>query len=137
MIDFYVESTDSFVIESETQVLPATMTRKVDGEKFVIHGKKRIVTETGEEVFDWRVEQLNSEMLFTKYSRKHGLMTSSEARELRSAVDVSRKVFSNMVGISEMSVKLIEGGSMISNEGNALLRQFKELYNNCDAMVSR
>lgn len=137
MIDFYVESTDSFVIESETQVLPATMTRKVDGEKFVIHGKKRIVTETGEEVFDWRVEQLNSEMLFTKYSRKHGLMTSSEARELRSAVGVSRKVFSNMVGISEMSVKLIEGGSMISNEGNALLRQFKELYNNCDAMVSR
>lgn len=51
MREFYVESTEKFVTESENIVLSKTMVRTVRGESLVIHGKERMVIETGEEVF--------------------------------------------------------------------------------------
>lgn len=80
MAKFYVESTEKFVMESETTVLPKTMVRTVRGGSLLIHDKERVVIETNEEVF----------------------------------------------GISEQEVMFIETGSLIPDESNVLLREFKE-----------
>lgn len=80
MAKFYVESTEKFVMESETTVLPKTMVRTVRGGSLLIHDKERVVIETNEEVF----------------------------------------------GISEQEVMFIETGSLIPDESNILLREFKE-----------
>lgn len=127
MREFYVETTDSFVLENETQVIPVTMTRTVRGEKLVIHGEERVIIKTGEIVFDWDVAQKNSEMLFTQYSELHGLMASEEAKGLRVQLKVSKKEFANLVGVPEITIVQIETGSLISDESNKLLRDFKEV----------
>lgn len=133
MRKYYVESTDTFISEDETKVLEATMKKIVRDDEITIDGQMRVVIETNEEVFDERIANSNSDILFTKYSVKHGLMTSAEARALRAEVNVSRKEFSDMIGISEMSVMFIEKGSLISDQGNELLRLFKKAWNNAQA----
>lgn len=134
MRKFYVEETDTFIPEIETKVLQTTVTKNIRNDEITIEGEKRIIIGTNKEVFDENILNENAVKLFTKYSIKHGLMTSSDARELRADVNVSRKKFSNMVGISEMSVMFIETGSLISNHGNAMLREFKEAWNNAKSM---
>lgn len=55
MNKYYVESTVRFVQENETKVLPESIIRTVDWDRLKIHGVKRVVIETNEEVFDWCV----------------------------------------------------------------------------------
>lgn len=104
-------------------------TYPVLGEDTTILANVKVCDDCGEEVFDFQLDEDNLKRAFSKYKRKHALMTAMEIMALRRKYNISQRTLATLIGCSQATVVRYENGNIQNNTHNNIMRMLQKPEN--------
>lgn len=110
---YYIESLDTVVPESDTEVVLVDVTTKVRGEEVTVTNvAERRYQKTGEVVFDQKLDDERLEAVYRAYAKVHHLVYQDEIKLIRHKIGISQRGFATLLGLSRASIEQYETGSL-------------------------
>lgn len=110
---YYIESLDTVVPESDTEVVLVDVTTKVRGEQVTVTNvAERRYQKTGEVVFDQKLDDERLEAVYRAYAKVHHLVYQDEIKLIRHKIGISQRGFATLLGLSRASIEQYETGSL-------------------------
>lgn len=110
---YYIESLDTVVPESDTEVVLVDVTTKVRGEEVTVTNvAERRYQKTGEVVFDQKLDDERLEAVYRAYAKVHHLVYQDEIKLIRHEIGISQRGFATLLGLSRASIEQYETGNL-------------------------
>ncbi|WP_225417500.1 type II TA system antitoxin MqsA family protein [Lentilactobacillus kosonis] len=106
-------------MKTEVKLIDETYT--IRGEKVDVVANARFDVDSGEQVFDEKLDNKAILSAFDKYRNDHGIISPERIKELRHSFGLSQRDFATLLGWSATTIATYETGSLPSKANNKIL----------------
>lgn len=115
----YCENCDC---ETEYNIVSVEREFNVRGDTFKVKVKEAVCSKCGEQVFPVCLAKENDLLVYDEYRRRHGLLTSSEIKEIRNKRNLTQVQLAKMLHCGEKNIARYETGTIQDPVFDMLLR---------------
>jgi len=94
---------------------------EVKGETFSILARFYVCAGCGSEIFEKELDKENLELLYGKYRKTHGLLTSGQIKDIRKKYSLSQRAMTHLLEWGEVTLSRYENGSIQDPVHNEVL----------------
>lgn len=107
------------MMKTEVRLIDETYT--IRGEKVDVITSARFEVDSGEQVFDEKLDNKAILSAFDKYRKNHGIISPERIKKLRHSFGLSQRDFATLLGWSATTIATYETGSLPSKANNKIL----------------
>ena len=104
------------------KILERDATYIVKGTSITFKEKIRVNEETGEEIYDPKLEQENDVKLYNEYRKLNSLLLPEEIKSIREKYGVTQIEFAQILGLGDKTITRYENGSLQDTAQNNLIK---------------
>lgn len=104
------------------QIIERKVTYIVKGTSVTFNEKIKVNEETGEEIYDPKLEQENDITLYNEYRKLNSLLFPEEIKAIREKFGVTQVEFAQILGLGDKTITRYENGSLQDNAQNNLIK---------------
>ncbi len=104
------------------KILERTATYIIKGTSITFNEKIKVNEETGEEIYDPKLEQENDVKLYNEYRKLNSLLLPEEIKSIREKYGVTQVEFAQILGLGNKTITRYENGSLQNVAHNNLIK---------------
>lgn len=104
------------------KILERAATYIVKGTSITFNEKIKVNEETGEEIYDPKLEQENDVKLYNEYRKLNSLLLPEEIKSIREKYGVTQVEFAQILGLGDKTITRYENGSLQDMAQNNLIK---------------
>lgn len=109
-------------VGGKMKILERDATCIVKGTSITFKEKIRVNEETGEEIYDPKLEQENDVKLYNEYRKLNSLLLPEEIKSIREKYGVTQVEFAQILGLGDKTITRYENGSLQDMAQNNLIK---------------
>ena len=104
------------------KILERAATYIIKGTSITFNEKIKVNEETGEEIYDPKLEQENDVKLYNEYRKLNSLLLPEEIKSIREKYGVTQVEFAQILGLGDKTITRYENGSLQDTAQNNLIK---------------
>ncbi len=116
-------------MDGKFKIVEEYMEYEVGDIKVGFNEKRKIDVETNEEIYDEDISKENDLIIYNKYRKIEGLLTSEDIKSIRKMYSLSQSEFALVLGMGEVTINRYENGTIQTKANNMVIESARDPKN--------